>query len=474
MSTAEVTREAASAYTENWRAQFHKDETLQRVRPKAFNGYLPNPHRGTTTFQRFNGDPLYPGLIWDDSKGPLEFPPFRGNPLSLHNPQYPDTTLSYCRWLWSVIEPEKGKIRFDVIDGALEAARARGQTLQLRIQPYIGADMPKWFWELGGKVDPKADPKRSEPDHNHPSYLKHWGEFLKAMGKRYDGHPALESFDIAYGGPCGECGGNTNRAAAKKLVDIYIRSFRKTQLVSMLGTFGCAYASKFKNIGWRADCYGDMRTEGKGHVPDHLSWNHMLDAYPKETAQDGVTEIWKTAPVTMETCWTVGYWESKNWDIDWILEQGLKYHTSVFMPKSSFIPDKWREKMDAWDRRLGYRFELKQLIIPLEARPGARAGYSLFVDNVGVAPLYRDYPLALRFTQGKTTELAKLGAAPRTWMPGINYASGQFTVPKKLQRGTAEVSIAILDEKARTPRVLFANQGYAGDGWLPLTRMDIV
>ncbi|MCZ7645652.1 MAG: DUF4832 domain-containing protein [Planctomycetota bacterium] len=463
----------AASHVENWRAQFHKDETLQRVRPKEFHGYLPNPHRGTTTFQRFNGDEIYPGLAWDDSKGPLEFAPFRGGPDALKNPRYLDTTLSYCRWLWSVIEPEQGAYRWDVIDGALEAARARGQTLQLRIQPYINDDMPAWYWDVGGKLDPKSKPERREPDHNHPSYLKHWGAFVRAFGKRYDGRPVLESFDIAYGGPCGECGGNTTRATAKKLVDVYLKSFKKTQLVSMLGTFGCAYASRFKGLGWRGDCYGDLRTEGRGRVPDSLCWNHMLDAYPKEVHEDGVQDAWKTGPVTLETCWTVGYWRKQGWDIDWILEQGLKYHASVFMPKSSYIPEEWRAKLEAWDNRLGYRFVLRQMLLPLEAKPGARANYSLFVDNVGVAPLYRDYPLALRFRQGQRSAMVKLKTAPRAWMPEINYAAGAFTVPKDFPRGTAEISIGILDEKARAPRVLFANEGNAPDGWLPLTFMDL-
>ncbi|MCW8131595.1 MAG: DUF4832 domain-containing protein [Planctomycetota bacterium] len=472
MTTAEVTRSKAGSHTESWRAQFHKDETIQRVRPKEFKGYLPNPHRGTTTFQRFNGDELYPGLHWDDSKGPLEFAPFNGDPLTLHNPRYPDTTLSYCRWLWSVIEPKKGEYRWDVIDGALNAARARGQTLQLRVQPYINDDMPAWFWSMGGKTDPKAS--RREPDHNHPSYLKHWGEFLRAFAKRYDGHPVLESFDIAYGGACGECGGNTNRATAKKLVDVCMKGFKKTPLISMLGTFGCEYASKFTQIGWRADCHGDMRVEGRGYVPEGLCWNHMFDAYPKEVFENGVSETWKTAPVTLETCWTVGYWENKGWDIDWILEQGLKYHASVFMPKSSYMPEKWRERLDAWDRRLGYRFALRQMILPLEAKPGTRAKYTLFVENLGCAPIYRDYPLALRFTQGTSSEIVKLPTAPRSWMPENNYATGSFAIPKKLKRGTAAVSIGIVDGKTLAPRVLFANEGYKGDGWLPLTFMDVV
>jgi hypothetical protein len=50
----------------DWRGRFGPDETIQRVRPTETFRYLPNPHKGTTTFQRFNGDPLFPGLIWND------------------------------------------------------------------------------------------------------------------------------------------------------------------------------------------------------------------------------------------------------------------------------------------------------------------------------------------------------------------------------------------------------------------------
>ena len=476
MSTAaaEVIRLPAASTAANWRAPFHRDETLQRVRPKEFKGYLPNPHRGTTTFQRFNGDPLYPGLQWSDKEGPEVFKPYYGDPRELHNPDYPDTTVSYCRWLWSVLEPEKGKFRWDIIDGALEAARARGQTLQLRVQPYIGDDLPKWFYALGGKLDLKADPKRREPDHNHASYLKHWGEHLRAFAKRYDGHPVLESFDIAYGGPCGECGGNTTRATAQKLVAVYLQNFKKTQLVSMLGTFGCEYGSKFKRLGWRSDCMGDLRTDGIGRMPDGLCWNHMYDAYPKEIVENKVSEHWKTAPVTQETCWTVGYWKEKNWDLDWLLEQALKYHTTFFMPKSSFYPQEWRAKLDAWDQRLGYRFVLRQFTFPLETKPGARVSYYGWIENVGVAPIYRDYRLALRFSQGDKHEIVPLKASLREWLPGDAVLNDKFTFPKSFKRGAVALSAAILDEKLRAPRVLFANEGYSGDGWLPLTHMDAV
>jgi hypothetical protein len=467
--TSEVTMGKESAILGRWRSAFGPDETKQRVRPAESKDYLPNPHRGTTTFQRFNGDELYPGLQWSDREGPVVFKPFDGN---LKNPNYPDTTLSYCRWLWSVLEPQKGKYRWDIIDGTLEAARVRGQTVQMRIQPYIREDLPPWFYEMGGK--PESPGNKRDPDHNHPSYLKHFGDIIKAFAKRYDGHPGLESFDIAYGGPCGEVGGNSTPATARKLVDVYLRAFKKTQLLSMLGTHGCKYAAKLKHVGWRTDCLGDMRTDGKGVVPENKNWNHMFDAYPREVIEGGLAERWKTAPVTMETCWTVGYWEKMGWDVDWILDQALKYHTSVFMPKSCFIPDRWREKIDAWDRRLGYRFVLRQIDLPLEARPGQRIPFFYWIENIGVAPIYRDYAVALRFRQDSNEEIVKIKTDIRTWMPGDNVLSDKITFPKSLKRGECSVDIGIIENKTKKPKVLLAIQPRSDDGWHPLTQMDIV
>lgn len=484
MSEGTVTREkhdpAAGA---SWRSSYAAGQTIQRVRPAEETGYLANPHRGTATFQRFSGDALNPGLEWSEH-GPVEFKAFDGN---LSTARYPNTTVSYCRWVWSVLEPEKGHFRWEIVDGALKAARVRGQTLQVRIQPYVHDDMPKWYWELGGR---KLPPKRIEadgslfspasavelqdPDHNDPKYLKHFGEILRAFGKRYDGHPDLESFDMAYGGGCGEGGGNSTPATARKLIEVYLKSFKKTHLVSMLGTHGCRHASKLARVGWRADCFGDLNPRGLGHVPDGLNWNHMYDYYPAQVHECGLSERWKTAPVTLETCWTVGFWAKHGWNVDWILAQGLKYHTSFFMPKSCFIPEEWREKVDAFDRKLGYRFVLRQAMLPLEAKPGARIAFNLWMENVGVAPIYREYRLAFRFRQGNTSAVVPVKADPCAWLPGDAVVSGQISLPKSLKRGTADVDLGLIEPKTGTARVLFANKPRREDRWLALTKMDVV
>ena len=466
-------KKSRTAGASTWRQAFGPDEVIQRVRPQESDAYLANPHRGTTTFQRFNGDPLFPGLTWNDREGPTEFKPFDGN---LRNPQYPDTTISYCRWVWAVIEPEKGKYRWDIIQGALEAARVRGQTLQVRIQPFVGDTVPEWYWALGARLDNAASkPGYRVPDHNDALYVKHWSDLVRAFGKRFDGHPDLESFDIAYGGACGEMGGNATPRTAAKLADAYLRAVKKTQLVIMLDTPGGTYAAK-KNprIGWRGDCYGDVRTDGRGVVPDGLNWRHMHDWFPKALFTCGGEDRWKTAPVTLETCWTVGHWYKEGWDVDWIIDQGYKYHVSVFMPKSSYIPEAWREKIDRFNNRMGYRYVLRQITMPLEAKRGGKMNFEVWIDNAGVAPIYRPYKFAYRFRQGKKSFVIQSGQDIRKWMPDHTWFAEEIVLPPALERGEAQFDVAIVEPKTNAPRVRFAIKEVDADGWHPMTRIDVL
>jgi hypothetical protein len=493
-----------SEKVERWREAYGPDEVVQRVRPEHTAELILNPHKGTATFQRFNGDPLYPDLGWDDNDGPMDFPPPANKDLS--NSRYVPTTIAYCRWTWAALEPRKGEIRFDIIEKALQTAARRGQTLQMRTQPFVVDSCPQWYWDLGARTDPQASPPgrpvpdsdapldlvrataegsfpaaRFVPDHNDPLYLQHWGDHIRALGERLDGHPNLESFDIAYGGGCGETGGNADCLTARKLAQVYLDSFQSTQLVGMLGTEGCAYGARqpTHDIGWRADCYGDVHTgrfdgkEGPLPVPRHLVWNHMRDAYPQALYETRLEERWKTAPVTLETCWSVAYWFQQGWDIDWILDQGCKYHLSVFMPKSVYFPDEWMDKMRAFNNRMGYWLHLLQMILPLEGKRGRKISIKATVDNKGVAPLYRPYRFALRFSQGKGHHVVKFGQDVRRWLPDLTHFEEAITVPGELQPGEAKVSCAIVDAHDK-PVVRLAIRDIDGDRWHPLTSIDIL
>ncbi len=459
------------ASPEHWRDLFAKDEVIQRVRPTETDRWLGNPHRGTTTFQRLNGDPLYPDKRWNDSECPLEFGPA---PADLSNGRYPNTTVAYLRWLWDVLEPKQGRYRWDGVEAGLSEAARRGQTVQVRVQPYIGARSPAWYWATGAKSIVEGRNDRAM-DHNDPLYLEHWGHFIRAFAERFDGHPAMESFDVAYGGSCGETGGNASDETAEKLVDLYYDAFRKTQLVLMLDTHGSRYImGRDQRLGWRVDCYGDLATKGQGQVPDGLNWNHMYSAYPKDLYGAGAVDRWMTAPVTLETCGTVASWFDRDYDLDYIIEQGYMYHVSLFMPKSVFIPDECREKIDEFDRKIGYRFVLRNIVLPLEVRRQEAFKAEVYLNNVGCAPIYRPYAFAWRFTQNGRSEVVLSRQDITKWLPGQVWFEDDITMPGGFEPGPVAVDVVLLDPATRQPRVVFAVEEVTDDRWHPLTYLDIL
>src|SRR5690349_25083938 len=126
------------------------------VRPKAIQDVLVNPGMGITTFQRFNGQEPNSPLKWS------EVGPVTKLPQAATKPDFPDTSVSYCRWYWNVLEPEPGKFHWEIVDLALEEARAHGQTLAIRLMPYSHHD------PLPASYPHSRAPRATKPADHHP------------------------------------------------------------------------------------------------------------------------------------------------------------------------------------------------------------------------------------------------------------------------------------------------------------------
>ena len=201
------------------------------VRPKAIDEVLVNPGMGIQTFQRFNGQAVNAGLKWSE-EGPTarlreETPP----------PDFPGSSLAYCRWFWEELEPEHGKVHWEIIDQALEEARAHRQTLAIRLMPYDQKhQVPEWYRNSGARRANRPtdhDGAIWQPDFADPLYLKYWGELVAAAGARYDGHPYLESVDISSVGYWGEGWSDYMPPFPyqKALIDIWLEAFKRTPLL---------------------------------------------------------------------------------------------------------------------------------------------------------------------------------------------------------------------------------------------------
>lgn len=439
------------------------------IRPRGIDDVLVNPGIGFMTFQRFNGDQLNPGTGWTEGY-PIQYQPFTGR---LENPHHPMTSIAYFRIYWKFIEPAEGQYRWELIDTALKTARSRGQTLMLRVAPYGTTpdnDVPDWYRaKVGDESKNSLIPKwRTDPEN--PLYVERFTRLVRELGRRYDGHPDLESVDVSIVGAWGE-GEGTDRlreSTMQALVDSYLDSFPTTPLVMQpTDRRTNLYALSRKNVGWRADCLGDMR------CVDGRSWCHMFDAYPESIIDVGVQDAWRKAPVTLEACWVMQHWKDQGWDIDYIIDQSLKWHISSFNNKSSAVPDEWWPQVNRWLKKMGYRLALRKFTYPAVVRQQGKLAFTSWWENQGVAPCYRQFPLAIRLTNGKNTEVLVTDADIRSWLPGDSMYDSAVFVPAEMPAGEYDLSIALLDPVTHSPKVKLAIPGREADGWYTMGKIRI-
>ncbi len=437
------------------------------VRPVEIDDVLTNPGIGFMTFQRFNGDRLNEGQRWTEGY-PIAYQAFD---RSLENEGYPDTSLAYFRVYWKFIEPAQGQYRWELLDKALETAGSRRQTLLLRIAPYgTGADndVPDWYRAMVGKEQKQPEEKwRTNPED--PRYVEHFGAMIRALGARYDGHPLLESVDLSIVGAWGEGAGSERltQKTREALVDSYVDAFRKTHLIMLLTDEKTnRYGLSKRAVGWRVDCLGDMG----GFSP---TWCHMCDYYPQAIINFGMADAWKKAPVSLEVCWVIQTWKDKGWDIDYIIEQSLKWHISSFNAKSSPVPEEWWPAVDRWLTKMGYRFVLRKFTYPSTVERGGRLTFTSWWENKGVAPCYRPFRLAFRLHNRTNERIVVTGADLRSWLPGDNLYDSSVEVPADTPDGAYDLHIGVLDERFDEPVVKLAIEGRRSDGWYELGRIHV-
>jgi len=448
-----------------------ESEVIYRVGFAPSEAYLGNPHKGCCTFQRFNGDPVLPGESWSE-EGPLQFPSAEKKVAD----DYLPTTVAYCRWFWSVLEPEMGKYDFSMIDKSLEVCRQRGQMLAVRMMP-CGAPhqvlLPDWYvenfpvtWEKtkGGEMH--------LPVSDAPEYLERWGGLIAEFGRRYDSNPLLESIDIAYQGPWGEDFGECSMAQRRRFAELWKKAFAHTPRLAEI-TEEQLRAGIETGSGWRCNCFGNTPESDDPAAPHHARGGFMY-AYPRMIVKAGAQNAWQTAPVHLESCNVPMSWYRRGGDIDFIIEQGWKYHATYFMPKSTALPEPWLEKLKAFCRKLGYRFVYRFAKINTYGfRPG-EFRFETWIENVGVAPIYRRYDFALRLRQGNREETVIFKDTDiRTWLPGDAWIDETVALPDGFTPGEVELATALIGPAGGKPRIRFAVKEQDKDGWVPLGAIKV-
>ena len=136
----------------------------------------------------------------------------------------------------------------------------------------------------------------------------------------------------------------------------------------------------------------------------------------------------------------------------------------------------WRSKVEQFLKKMGYRLVLRELSHPAEAKAGGPLVLQSRWENVGVAPVYRPWPLAYRLRNESEQVMAQWtsGADLKRWLPGERYqVEDAPTIPPDLPAGVYHVDVAVLDETGRSALVDLAIAGWRADRWYPISRVSV-
>jgi hypothetical protein len=127
-------------------------------------------------------------------------------------------------------------------------------------------------------------------------------------------------------------------------------------------------------------------------------------------------------------------------------------------------------------KRLGYRFVLRNL----EHAPAAGPGGTMFIrmdwENIGVAPPYHEYDLALEFTPvagGDSWRHVFSDVDLKTWLPGEHAVEAAVPVPSDLADGTYTLKVGMLFRHNQEPAIELAIEGKDDEGWYPLSELTV-
>lgn len=417
-------------------------------------------------------------------------------------PTWIPSTVQYVRWGWRELEPQPGKIDYAFLDRALQESHDSGQKLAFRVMccsPYEGSPYhPAWLKEIGGR-ELMADYNRQGPfpipDMDDPVVLNAHLDFLRRLGARYDGHPDLDHLDLGSIGWWGEWHLSHSQNCTlptlenrMKVVDTYLAAFKKTPLVMLLNGEACTTYATRSGTGWRADSMGDLGSFSP-------TWNHMLFSYPTWIRDTVAPDAWQHGPIAYEPPAAVSEFVEKQWPLRWIFNYALACHGSLFSGKSGRLPrdEHFRQELERFLRRLGYRLVLKELTHPTQILPGDTLQLEMKWQNVGSAPCYRPYRLAYRLTGQGAPRLFVSTITVDRWLPGsVELFTDEFfreppdlppgqvvdvrdtvPLPADLAPGTYELSLAVVGETDERPVVRLGIKGRADDGWYPLSRITV-
>jgi hypothetical protein len=393
-------------------------------------------------------------------------------------------TMAYAGVDWCDLEPEEGVFDFTSIEvgNNFDFCRAHGIRLVLRMildYPNAGKEMqiPKWLYDKmsqdGTWYENDDGTGGFGPNYANPVLIEAHQRLIAALGARYDQDPLIAFVQLGSLGQYGEwyVSPRAGRMPEDSVIDQYVTHY-KTSFPDKVFMFrrpvvqlGLVRAGIFN------DMFGDKRSTDRW-----LGW-----------IANGADEEFKSM-VAAPDFWTIGPsgGEFANGDANFYIRgdtieetrrQVLASHTSLLGPCAPVAFDSREERDNAASLLdlMGYRFRILTVRTSRVIEPGSRIHFEQTWQNLGNSPMYYDWPVSMRLSDGTGRVVTNwvLDTDTRTWLPGRFGLSDDIDLPAQLAAGKYSFSVAILDPSSGLPGIQLANASRDPDGYSALCTVQI-
>lgn len=424
----------------------------------------PAPVEDTTLFLQI------PGVGWQT------FDRTADNDLNLKELRF-KSGCAYYRWYWKTVEPKEGEYAFDMVDKLLQDCRKNNQALAFRImcENPTGEGLPKWLIDKGIKRTYTSCPQEGAhyvPDMSDPVFISYHEKLIRALGKRYDGHPDLAQVDIGSVGLWGEwhiyCDQNLmpDSAIQHSVIDLYFESFPNTPLSALQACIiNDDYAVKRGVCGWRADSWGDADATGG-------RWNHHEKFY--WPTHNRYPNLWKSGPVVFEPGEPGGYMDGWTVPSKTIVDDALAWHATMVSNKSRYIPKALIPEIERLVMKLGFRLVLREITYDSMVASGSVVPINMKWENLGIAPPYRDHRIAFRLKKNNVNSgVIITGQSIKGWLPGETNIIVNYKLPADLAAYNYTLEMGIVFHSSIEHTIPIDNKGKTDDGWYKLGSMKV-
>jgi hypothetical protein len=400
---------------------------------------------------------------------------------------FPGMDHIYLRLAWSYLEPNEGEYDWHRIDEIVEKYVPLGYKIAFRITSKetgsfpgsVGQELdgvqyatPVWVMKAGanGVVSESWNTKSWTPDWDDPVYLEKLDNFQKAFAAKYDGQPWVSYIDIGSIGEWGE--GHTSFstkipptvAEVKANINIYLKHFKKSQLVSTddllyygkmekeveeLFDFAVANGLALRDDSPMVDWYLDNYISSWS-----VSHPHFFD--PLYLEKPVIFELQHFGEVKSD-----GNWIGKNGSEKLqkygfsgadILRNAVKTMHATYLGYHDHVEDWLPDNPDLTNELAnicGYWF------FPVNARFSSKIDKGkneITIDwlNKGVAPAYHNFDLVFRFESDvpeNSFETAPVGSGNKKWLPGIVKSENYYPeVPATVKTGNYILKIKLIEQ----------------------------